>query len=178
MFIRILWLIMVGVMLAGCDSKNGDEVMSAGASSSTGHLDHAQPRLRTIKLWLGSEELITEVAVEPVELQTGMMFRKEMSENEAMLFVFGVPHRASFYMKNTYIPLSIAYIDRDGVIKEIYDLTPLNETPVQSKFNDIQYALEVKQGWFRRHNITMGAVVRTEKGSLYETFFSGKDWRK
>src|SRR5437867_3831897 len=69
-------------------------------------LTNAQPKLTTMKLWLGSQELTAELAMSLPQIMTGMMFRKEMAENEGMLFIFGRAHRASFYMRNTFIPLS------------------------------------------------------------------------
>jgi len=124
-----------------------------------------------MKLWLGPKELSAELAIMPRELATGMMFRREMGENEGMLFIFGRPLRASFYMKNTYIPLSCAYIDPEGAILEIHDLVPLDETPVEAKTDQVQYVLEVKQGWFEHNGMKPGMVVRTEGGSLRDTFF-------
>ena len=135
------------------------------------YLDHAQPRLSTIKLWLGSQELVTEVARTQTEVATGMMFRKAMNENEAMLFVFAQPYQASFYMRNTIIPLSCAYLDTEGEILEIHDLKPMDETPVQAASANVRYVLETKQGWFDRNKIGVGTVVRAEAGSLTETFF-------
>jgi uncharacterized membrane protein (UPF0127 family) len=93
-----------------------------------------------------------------------------MPENDAMLFAFSGPEPRAFYMRNTYVPLSIAYIDPDGIIQEIYDLQPLNETPVASKSENIQFVLEVPQGWFKRHNISTGMLVRTQHGELKNTF--------
>jgi uncharacterized membrane protein (UPF0127 family) len=104
-------------------------------------------------------------------LQTGMMFRTNMTENEAMLFVFAQPHRASFWMKNTLIPLSCAYISRDGVILEIHDLKPRDETSVVAESDAVRFVLETKQGWFQRNNVGVGAFVRSETGSLMDTFF-------
>ncbi|MGC8743969.1 MAG: DUF192 domain-containing protein [Verrucomicrobiia bacterium] len=168
-------ILILFLLLTGCGQKENQSSQSTAAQSSqtsAGHLDHAQPKLPQIKLWLGDAELLAEVASTSVELQTGMMFRKEMGENEAMLFVFQVPHQASFYMKNTYIPLSAAYINSDGVILEIHDLEPLNEKPVTATNDNIQFVLEVNKGWFQKHNINPGTVIRTPKGSLYKTFFS------
>src|SRR5262249_5793958 len=93
-------------------------------------LDHAQPKLPTLKLWLGAHELSAEAALTEIQQATGMMYRKEMGENEAMLFAFGRAHQAAFYMKNTYVPLSGAYIDSEGTILEIHDMKPLDETPI------------------------------------------------
>lgn len=136
-----------------------------------GHLTHAQPKLPTIKVWLGSEEMIAEIAREQVQIATGMMYRTNMAENEAMIFVFPYPDQKSFYMRNCTVPLSAAYIEPTGTIAEIVDLQPHEETPVMSRSSNLQFVLEVPQGWFQRHNIHPGAVIRTERGSLQETFF-------
>ena len=133
-------------------------------------LDHAQPKLPTLKLWLGAHELSAEAALTEIQQATGMMYRKEMGENEAMLFAFGRAHQAAFYMKNTYVPLSGAYIDSEGTILEIHDMKPLDETPIVAGTNRVQFVLETKQGWFKRHNVTTGAVIRTEYGKLMDSF--------
>jgi len=134
------------------------------------YLTNAQPRLQTMKLYVGANELTTELALKPVEIYTGMMWRTNMPEDEGMLFVFGDAAPRSFYMKNCYVPLSLAYIDTEGVVQEIHDLQPHNETGVPSKAENIQFVLEVPQGWFKRHNITPGTVVRTQYGELKTTF--------
>ena len=133
----------------------------------------AQPKLQSVKLWLGPEEMAAELAATAEQVQTGMMFRTNMAENESMLFDLFYPHRASFWMPNCPLPLSVAYIDSEGVIEEIHDLQPFNTNSVYSAVDDVRFALETRQGWFERHNIRTGAVVRTERGSLVETF-SGK----
>src|SRR2546430_822673 len=130
----------------------------------------AQPKLQTIKLWVGPEELITELALTETQQHTGMMFRTNIADNEAMLFVFPYPHQASFWMMNTYVPLSAAYIDPDGVILEIHKLEPLNTNSVTAASDRIQYVLETREGWFDRHNIRTGMVVRSEYGPLRSTF--------
>lgn len=177
---RRVWVgILLLVSFAGCQKPNAAPPAAKPATTrqptnALPHLNHAQPKLRTIKLWLGAEEMVTEVALSIEQISTGMMFRKEMAENEAMLFVFARPHKTSFYMKNTTVPLSCAYIDSEGAIVELHDLQPLNEAPVEAKSDNIQYVLEVPQGWFKRHNIGPGTVVRTERGSLPELFFQRK----
>jgi uncharacterized membrane protein (UPF0127 family) len=108
--------------------------------------------------------------VTPRETETGMMFRKSMGENDGMIFSLGYPQQASFWMKNCFVPLSVAYIDPDGVIEEIHPLQPQDTNAVVSSVNNIQFTLETPQGWFDRHRVTTGMVVRTEKGSLRETF--------
>jgi uncharacterized membrane protein (UPF0127 family) len=126
----------------------------------------AQPKLKTTRLWLGAEELETELALNEEQQQTGMMFRTNMAENAAMLFVFPWPHQTSFWMKNTIVPLSAAYIDPDGVVLEIHALKPYDTNSVIATSSRIQFVLEVNQGWFDRHNVRTGAVVRSESGPL------------
>ena len=126
----------------------------------------AQSKLQTTKIWLGAEELETELALTGEQQQVGMMFRTNMAENTGMLFVFPWPHQTSFWMKNTIVPLSAAYIDPDGIIVEIHDLKPHDTNSVLAASNRIQFVLEVNQGWFSRHNVKTGAVVRSEKGPL------------
>lgn len=77
-----------------------------------------------------------------------------------MLFVMPEPAPASFWMKNTRLPLSIAYISPGGVILEIHDLEPFDETPVRSRFPNIAYALEMRRGWFSDNHIFPGARIR------------------
>jgi uncharacterized membrane protein (UPF0127 family) len=109
------------------------------------------------------------------QVQTGMMFRKEMGENEGMLFIFPQPMRTSFWMRNTLIPLSCAYIDSAGVILETHEMKPLDETPIlAAPESQVQYVLEMPGGWFARNNIGPGTVVRTERGSLADTYFGGR----
>ena len=138
------------------------------------HLLHAQAKLPTIKVILGtnenSREMIAEICREPVEIATGMMFRTKMAENEAMIFVFSNAEPRNFYMRNCLVPLSAAYIEPDGKIAEIIDLQPGDERGVQSRTSNIQFVLEVPQGWFKRHSITNGTLIRTERGTLIETF--------
>ncbi len=171
-WIALIALVLAG-SLAGCKKEPPPPppvatapVKQAGPVEPT----KAQGKLKTIRLWLGPEELQTELALTPEQEQTGMMFRTNMEENEAMLFVFGRPVQASFWMKNTVIPLSCAYIDPEGNIVEINDLKPLDTNAVVAASDDVQFVLEVKQGWFERHKIASGTLVRTEFGSLPDTF--------
>jgi len=116
-------------------------------------------------------EMVAELALTARQVQTGMMFRTNLAENAGMLFVFSVPHRASFWMKNCPLPLSAAYLDPEGVILEIHDLQPHNTNPVAASSERVQFVIEANQGWFQRHQVKEGMVVRTEHGTLLETFF-------
>jgi hypothetical protein len=130
----------------------------------------AQAQLQTIRLWMGPEELVTELALTFDQERTGMMFRTNLAENAGMLFVFGAPTQASFWMKNCPLPLSAAYIDPEGNILEIHDLKAQDTNSVVATSHNVQYVLEVNQGWFSRHHIEPGTLIRSEYGSLSDTF--------
>jgi uncharacterized membrane protein (UPF0127 family) len=104
------------------------------------------------------------------QIMTGMMWRTNMAEMEGMLFVFPGPHRAQFWMRNTVLPLSGAYIDPDGTILEVHEMKPRDETPIPAATDQVQYVLEMNEGWFDRHNVKPGVSVSTERGTLGQTF--------
>ena len=158
------------LLLEGCEKS-----VTTAAPPATNQIGSVptkvQPKLPTIKVWLGSQELVTEVARTDLQIRTGMMFREGIAENEAMIFVFDRPDYRAFWMKNVSVPLSCAYIDPDGVILEIHDMTPQETKPIESATGRVQFVLETRQGWFERNKVSTGTIVRTERGSLAETFF-------
>jgi uncharacterized protein len=172
---RILTLGLAAALLGGCvpGCKPAD-APATGLQEGPALPTAAQPKLPTMKLWLGPEELSVELALNNQQQQAGMMFRTNLAENAGMLFVFPFPHQASFWMKNCPLPLSAAYIDPEGVILELHDLQPHNTNSVVATSERVQYVLETNQGWFGRHHVTPGMVVRTEAGTLAETFFRRK----
>lgn len=115
-------------------------------------------KLPTTQLQLQNQQVLIEIADELHERQKGLMFRTAMPENEGMLFVYDAMAERRFWMKNTSIPLSIAYIDNLGVIVHIADMQPFSEKGVSSVY-PAQYALEMNQGWFATHNITVGYKI-------------------
>jgi len=161
-------LLVCSAALTGCKKHDADTKEAAVDLSEP---TRAQPRLPTIKLWLGPAELTAEMAVTPQQEATGMMFRTNTVEDEGMIFALRYTQQASFWMKNCYVPLSVAYIDPAGVIQEIHDLQPQNTNAVVSASDNIRFALETAPGWFQRHHVREGMTVRTERGSLMETFF-------
>ena len=156
------------LLTGGCEKEKPDMPLNTAVPNppATAENSRAQPRLKTIKLYLGSAELTVEIADENHERQAGMMHRTTMPENEGMLFVFPYPHQSGFWMKNTIVPLSIAYIDPASRVIEIHDMQPGNTKPVESRSARVQYALEVNQGWFAKNGIKPGAVLATDHGSL------------
>ena len=112
-----------------------------------------------------------EQALTEIQIQKGMMFRKKIGTNEGMIFVHRNVSERNYWMKNCFVPLSIAYINPIGRIVEIHDMKPHDTNTVNSVSNNIKYALETPQGWCRRNGIGPGVMVTTEKGTLPETYF-------
>jgi len=86
------------------------------------------------------------------------MFREKLDENRGMLFIFENEKLLLFWMRNTKVPLSIAFINSKEIIVDIQDMEPMTETEHRSRFPAI-YALEVNQGWFKKHNVRIGDTV-------------------
>jgi len=114
--------------------------------------------LPTIQLSVGGHKVVAEVARTPAELATGLMWRFSLRPDHGMLFVYDQPRLMSFWMRNTFIPLSIAFIDAEGRILNIEDMAPQNEQLHWSRAPGL-YALEMRKGWFAEHRIGPGATV-------------------
>ena len=162
-------LLLAVAFLAGCKNSGG---VSIATPQSIDDLlpTQAQPKLPPMKIYLGAEVLDAELALTPEQERTGMMFRTNILDTDAMLFVLPYAMRANFWMKNCPESLSAAYIGPDGVIEEIRHLEKNDTNTVVAAHDNIQFVLETKDGWFARHNINEGSVIRTERGSLAETF--------
>jgi len=163
-------LVLAVTLAAGCKKA---ETAAAPADSENQLPTQAQPKLRTLKIYLGAQTLDAELAMTPREEQTGMMFRTNITDESAMLFVLREPIRApyGFWMTNCPVSLSAAYIGPDGVIEEIHHLEKNDNVPVVAAHDNIVYVLEVNDGWFQRHNVNTGMLIRTEVGSLQDTFY-------
>lgn len=103
-------------------------------------------------------ELRVEIADTPEKLIRGLMFREQLPEEQGMLFDFGTETESPFWMKDTSIPLSIAFISADGLIVDIQDMQPLS-TDLHKSDHPYTFAVEVNQGWFQRHDIQEGSRV-------------------
>jgi uncharacterized protein len=122
---------------------------------------HSQSSLK-IPLYIHRKEIWVEVAKTPEERSRGLMGRKHLGKDEGMLFIFETEDYHGFWMKNTLIPLSIAFLDRDGQIVWITDMKPLTlDSHVPPK--PIRYAFEMNKGWFSSNGIKAGDVVRFSK---------------
>jgi hypothetical protein len=111
------------------------------------------------KIIVGKTPLRVEVADTLEKQERGLMFRQSMPENEGMLFVYKVPEEMSFWMRNTFIPLDIAFVGADGIILNIHQARPLDESVLYRSAGAAKYVIETNQGWFSRHGIRPGDRV-------------------
>jgi uncharacterized membrane protein (UPF0127 family) len=156
-----LALVLLVVLLAGCGSANGSQDghspnRTAGekrTSSGTSDLPTV-----TIDASGGKKvEVRVEIADGTFEQQRGLMYRTSLGVDRGMLFVYRREQPLSFWMKNTRIPLSIAYIDSKGLITDILDMKPLDDKPPHYVSSEpVQYALEVNQGFFDERGVKVG----------------------
>lgn len=131
-----------------------------GCIGSTGHAQQTQQaqKFRTVTLRAGMYVIQAQVAANEAERQQGLMFREKMAANEGMIFDFEAPASVCMWMKNTLIPLSVAFIDSNGKIINIEDMQPQTTNSHCAK-KTVRYALEMNQGWFRQKNIKPGSVI-------------------
>jgi len=115
-----------------------------------------QMNLQRVELTAGMYRIQAQVAASPQERQIGLMFRREMPQQEGMLFVFEQPATQCFWMKNTQLPLTAAFVADDGSIVNLADMQPLSEDSHCSA-RPVRYVLEMNQGWFARRGIKAGA---------------------
>jgi uncharacterized protein len=118
----------------------------------------AAAELPTVELTIDGHRLVAEIAATVPTRTTGLMNRFSLQPDHGMLFVFDAPQPLAFWMKNTYVPLSIAFIARDGRIINIEDMAPQTENTHPSRGLAL-YALEMKKGWFAERGIAAGARV-------------------
>ena len=119
---------------------------------------HGNEQLSKVKMQIKGETFTVEVARTPEEQQKGYMFRKQLGNREAMIFVYTKDEQLSFWMKNTEIPLSIAFLDQNGTIIQIENMKPFDPTVIRSRIS-VRYALEVKQGILQTLGVKEGDKV-------------------
>jgi len=143
----VLVLVLVGVGAAACGSGHG----AAATALPT----------RSISVQAGGAPvpLTVEIASTESEREQGLMYRQSLAETAGMLFLFPAPSSVGFWMKNTYIPLDIAYLDDLGRVMQIVQGKPLSEA-LLSPASPYHAVLEVAGGWFQRHNLGVGATVK------------------
>ncbi len=112
------------------------------------------------RITIGPTEVWVEIAQDDMTRTRGLMYRNDMPDDQGMLFIFPYPQKLSFWMKNTYLPLDIAFIDQLGIITDIHQMAPLDTIPRYASSVPTQYALEVNQGFFAQHGVAVGDTVK------------------
>jgi uncharacterized membrane protein (UPF0127 family) len=122
------------------------------------HPAAADTPLKTIPLTIGKHALRAEVVQTDEERSKGLMFRKTLGRDDGMLFIFDDPGYHAMWMMNTLIPLSVAFVDRDGVILNVEDMEP-QTTDSHTAAGPAKYAIETNRGWFAEKKIKPGDKV-------------------
>jgi uncharacterized membrane protein (UPF0127 family) len=119
----------------------------------------AMPRLPVVNLTAGMHVIHAELAARPEHRARGLMFREQLGPNEGMLFIFDDTAIQCMWMRNTLVPLSVAFIADDGTIVNIEDMAPKTEDS-HCGAKRLRYALEMEQGWFAKRGLKAGTVIR------------------
>lgn len=130
-------------------------VSTFAASAAFAQQDQKFP---VTSLTAGMYVIKAEVAANEAAREQGLMFRQHMAQNEGMVFLFGAPAGVCMWMKNTLIPLSVAFMDADGKIVNIEDMKPQTLESHCAK-RPVYYALEMNEGWFKQRNIKPGSTI-------------------
>jgi uncharacterized protein len=130
--------------------------------------DGVPQNLPAITLQAGMHNIRAAVAQTPEQRQTGLMFRREMAQHEGMLFVFEAAAPQCFWMKNTLLPLSIAFLADDGTVVNIADMQP-QSLDGHCSAKPVRYALEMNQGWFAKRGIGPGFRISSPGGKPFGT---------
>ena len=157
----VILILLFLVTVAGC----GGEGASSNSKETIGRTVESTG-LPTVSIKTGSGEEVevaVEIADDRAERERGLMERTALAEDRGMIFVFPRERYLSFWMKNTLIPLSVAYINSDGRIVDIQDMEPLDTTPHPSA-EPAQYALEVNQGFYEERGVEVGDTVELPPG--------------
>jgi len=111
---------------------------------------------KTIPVRFGKNTLSVEIARNEQERQHGLMFRRELGRDAGMIFVFDAPEDANFWMKNTPLPLSIAFLDSEKVVLNIDEMAPFDEKSFHRSKGKALYAVEANANWFESHGVKAG----------------------
>ncbi len=153
---------------AGLGACGGDGGQAARTQESATGQDSAAPvasverspaGLRVTTLDVGGHQVTAEVAERESQRERGLMERDSLPGDHGMLFVYSEPQTLSFWMRNTEVPLDIAFLSPDGVIVDIQQMEPRSDEQHRSR-EPAMYALEMSQGWFEEHGVTVGDRVR------------------
>jgi len=108
---------------------------------------------------VGGHPVHMQLAVSEPEMEHGLMERRDLGHDEGMIFVYDTPRQMTFWMRNTPTPLDIGYFTPDGKLAETYSMFPFDDRTIASRSSEIQFALEMNQGWYNGSNLRSGAQL-------------------
>lgn len=120
--------------------------------------DQPQTQLPRTRLSVGIHQIDAQLASTPEQREIGLMFRKEMPQHEGMLFVFENPSRLCFWMKNTLLPLTAAFVADDGTVVNLENMKP-QTTDSHCSSKPVRFVLEMNQGWFTKRGVKPGSKI-------------------
>lgn len=133
-------------------------LLAAALLAASAFAQEPQTNLPRVRLAAGMHQIDAQVAATPDQRQTGLMHRKEMPQHEGMLFVFEYAAQQCFWMKNTLLPLSVAFVADDGTIVNIDEMKP-QTLDSHCSTKPVRYVLEMNQGWFAKKGIKAGTKL-------------------
>jgi uncharacterized membrane protein (UPF0127 family) len=151
-------LLMTQINFAAARKGLAGALVKFAAVAAAAAVDGQPQQLPTTTLSVGMHRIQAQLAASPGQRQTGLMFRREMPTHEGMLFVFEQPSPQCFWMRNTYIALSIAFLADDGTVVNIEDMQPQSDASHCSA-RPVRFALEMNQGWFSKRGIKPGTRI-------------------
>jgi uncharacterized membrane protein (UPF0127 family) len=137
----------VALVLTGCNKDQADKPAAPKTAADY------------FPIKVGERTVRMQMAVLPAEQQQGLMFRRDLGPDDGMMFPYRTPQAMSFWMRNTLTALDIGFFDADGVLQEIYQMYPHDETTVRSRSDRLRYALEMNQDWYRANGVRPGAKL-------------------
>jgi uncharacterized protein len=142
-------------MLPGCGAeKNAAPPALPVAPAAT-----AKTWLDFFPIQVGDRTVRMQLAVRPAEMQQGLMQRRDLGRDDGMIFVYEKPQPLSFWMRNTPTPLDIGFFTAAGVLDEVRQMHPFDDTAVASRSAQVQFALEMNQGWYQAAGVKPGAKL-------------------
>jgi len=173
-FITVVW--------AGCspggsrtDIPNEDSAAAMARGAGTVQGSTVDVEIERVPIRVGGVDILVEIADEPSERQEGLMYRESLDDGHGMLFIYPSERTLGFWMKNTIIPLDIAYADKEGRIVDIQQMEP-RVTNTYDSAAPAMYALEMNQGWFEAHSIRVGDRIEFEAASTLNCGWMNSAW--
>ena len=176
--LNLLFLALLTLACSSCESRPDNSPTPPKPPETTQQPTPPPPSdspatLAKVTLHIGNASLTTELAATQAQEEYGLMNRTKLGDNDGMIFILPRVQTAEFWMKNTLIPLSIAYIDKDGLILEIHDMQPAdpnvpdaNLPRTKSDSDQVAYALETNLHWFAINGIKPGDKIQPAPSTL------------